>query len=143
MVSPWVESGSVYNDEYRHTSLIATLTKTWGLGEPFSQRDASARTFEHVFTLDVPRDVKTWATVKALPVPAWTMDHNIVSRGLSTLGEATGHGLIAKAREMEMKLPVELDNPGTALTPRAIVDVLRAIASHFFPLLAGGVKDLG
>jgi phospholipase C len=31
LVSPWVESGSVYNEEYRHTSLIATLRKKWGL----------------------------------------------------------------------------------------------------------------
>ena len=27
LVSPWVEPGSVYNDEYRHTSLIATLRR--------------------------------------------------------------------------------------------------------------------
>jgi phospholipase C len=27
IVSPWVEPGSVYNEEYRHTSLIATLRK--------------------------------------------------------------------------------------------------------------------
>ena len=46
LVSPWVESGSVYNDEYRHTSLIATLRKAWGLGDPLTQRDASARTFD-------------------------------------------------------------------------------------------------
>ena len=32
IVSPWVEPGSVYNEEYRHTSLIATLRKMWGLG---------------------------------------------------------------------------------------------------------------
>ena len=50
MVSPWVEPGSVYNEEFRHTSLIATLRKTWNLGDPFTQRDASARTFEHVFS---------------------------------------------------------------------------------------------
>ena len=50
MVSPWVEPGSVYNEEYRHTSLIATLRKTWGLGEAFTGRDASARTFDHVFS---------------------------------------------------------------------------------------------
>jgi phospholipase C len=31
IVSPWVEPGSVYNEEYRHTSLIATLRKAWGL----------------------------------------------------------------------------------------------------------------
>ena len=34
IVSPWVEPGSVYNEEYRHTSLIATLRKAWDLGEP-------------------------------------------------------------------------------------------------------------
>jgi subtilase family serine protease len=49
-VSPWVEPGSVYNEEYRHTSLIATLRKAWDLGQAFTQRDASARTFDHIFT---------------------------------------------------------------------------------------------
>jgi phospholipase C len=44
VVSPWVEPGSVYNEEYRHTSLIATLRKAWDLGAPFTQRDASSRT---------------------------------------------------------------------------------------------------
>jgi hypothetical protein len=49
MVSPWVEPGSVYNQEYRHTSLIATLRKVWDLSDAFTQRDASARTFDDVF----------------------------------------------------------------------------------------------
>jgi phospholipase C len=48
IASPWVESGSVYNEEYLHTSLIATLRKTWDLGEAFTRRDASARTFDGV-----------------------------------------------------------------------------------------------
>ena len=30
IVSPWVEPGSVYNEEYRHTSLIATLAQGVG-----------------------------------------------------------------------------------------------------------------
>src|SRR5215467_11174852 len=83
MVSPWVESGAVYNDEYRHTSLIATLRKTWGLGEAFSQRDASARTFDHLFSLDAPRDPTSWATPVARPVPEWTMDDEVVGQALS------------------------------------------------------------
>ena len=74
IVSPWVEPGSVYNQEYRHTSLIATLRKTWGLGQPFTQRDASARTFDHVFSRATPRDPQTWAAPSAHPVPSWTMD---------------------------------------------------------------------
>jgi phospholipase C len=137
IVSPWVESGSVYNEEYSHTSLIATLRKNWGLGEAFTQRDASARTFDHVFSLDSPRDPKTWVTVRAQPVPEWTLDPEVVGKGLSALGKGMGHGLIAKAREMEVKLPAELNDPGTALTPKLIVGVIRDVAAHFFPLLAG------
>src|SRR5215470_7566064 len=64
LVSPWVAQGSVFNDEYRHTSLIATLRKSWDLGDAFSQRDASARTFEDLFALDEPRDPETWAAPK-------------------------------------------------------------------------------
>src|SRR4249920_1857603 len=107
LVSPWVEPGSVYNEEYRHTSLIATLRKTWGLGEPFTQRDASARTFDHVFSLATPRDPKTWAAAKARPVPGWTMDPEGVGQGLSTLGKGIGPAMIAKAREMGVQLPAE------------------------------------
>ena len=53
IVSPWVESGSVYNEEYRHTSLIATLRKLGDRGR-VHPADATAPTFDHVFTLDTP-----------------------------------------------------------------------------------------
>jgi phospholipase C len=143
LVSPWVEPGSVYNEEYRHTSLIATLRKTWGLGEPFTQRDASARTFDHLLSLAAPRDPKTWATIKALPVPAWTMDPEVVGKGLSALGKGMGPAIIARAREMGVQLPAELNDPGAELSPSHIVGVLREVAGHFFPLLAQDTKDPG
>ena len=135
VVSPWVEPGSVYNEEYRHTSLIATLRKVWGLGEPFTQRDAASRPFDGVFALQTPRDPEGWAVIKALPVPDWTMDPDVVGRGLSTLGKGIGHGLITRAREMALKLPAALDDPNAPLTPRLIVDGIKDVASHFFPLL--------
>jgi phospholipase C len=140
IVSPWVESGAVHNDEFRHTSLIATLRKIWGLGAAFTARDASARTFEHIFSLDTPRDPTTWATVEARPVPEWTMDLEVVGRALSTLGKGMGPTLIAKAKEMGVELPAELDAPDAALTAPLIVPFLRDIAGHFFPLLAGHPK---
>jgi phospholipase C len=142
MVSPWVESGAVYNDEYRHTSLIATLRKVWGLGEPFTQRDAAAHTFEGIFTRQTPRDPETWADITALPVPDWTMDPDTISKGLSTLGRGMAHGLIARAREMAVKLPAEFNDPDASLTPRLIVGGIKDVASHFFPLLADDAKDL-
>ena len=86
-VSPWVEPGSVYNQEYRHTSLIATLRKTWHLGQAFTQRDAAARTFDHIFTRETPRDPQTWATVAAQPVPAWAIDYQTMGKALGYLGK--------------------------------------------------------
>src|SRR5262245_14659619 len=113
IVSPWVESGAVYNEEYRHTSLIATLRKVWGLGAPFTQRDAAARTFDHVFSRATPRDPETWVTVNAQPVPEWTLDLDEVGKGLSSLGITIGPGLISKAKELGVELPAESDDPAT------------------------------
>jgi phospholipase C len=136
VVSPWVEPGSVYNEEYRHTSLIATLRQEWGLGDAFTGRDASARTFEHVFSRATPRDPSAWAAVTALPVPEWTMDPAVVGQALSTLGKGMAPALIAKAKVMGIPLPPELSEPGATLPPEQIVDVLRQIGGHIFPLLA-------
>ena len=136
IVSPWVEPGSVYNEEYRHTSLIATLRKVWGLGDAFTRRDAAARTFDHVFSLATPRDPQTWATLTMRPVPEWTMDLQVVGQALSTLGKGVGPALIAKAKELGVPLPAELTEPGADLPPGQIIGVLRQVAGHFFPLLA-------
>lgn len=136
LVSPWVEPGSVYNDEYRHTSLIATLRKVWGLGDAFTQRDAAARTFDHLLSRDTPRDPQDWATHTALPVPEWSMDLEVVGQALSGLGKAAAPALIGRARELGLPLPPELDEPGGELEPRHIIPVLRQISVHFFPRLA-------
>src|SRR6478736_380311 len=136
LVSPWVPQGSVFNDEYRHTSLIATLRKVWSLGDPLTQRDASARTFDDLFTLDKPRDPETWATITAHPVPSWHLDEEALGNALSRLGNSMGRGLIEHARELGLELPPELDDPNAEVTPQLIIDVFRQVAGHYFPLLA-------
>ena len=137
VVSPWVESGSVYNEEYRHTSLIATLRTTWGLGDALSQRDASARTFDHVFTRETPRNPDTWTTVEPQPVPEWAIDYKLIDKALSGLGKTVGPGIIEHAKEMGvMNLPPQLADPNAQLTPRVIMEVLRDVAWHYFPQLA-------
>ena len=96
LVSPWVEPGAVYNEEYRHTSLIATLRKAWNLGEAFTQRDAAARTFDHVFTRGLARDPEV-GHLRCPPVPEWTMDPRSWAKP-SAASESRGPGLIEKAR---------------------------------------------
>ncbi len=136
LVSPWVPQGSVFNDEYRHTSLIATLRKCWSLGEALTERDAAARTFDDLFTLDEPRDPETWATFTALPVPSWHRDDEALGKALSGLGKGMGQGLIEHARALGVQLPPQLDDPSAELTPQLIVEVLRDVSWHFFPRLA-------
>jgi phospholipase C len=141
IVSPWVEPGSVYNQEYRHTSLIATLRKTWGLGEAFTQRDASARPFDHVFSLAAPRDPATWVAPTPHPVPEWTADPEVIGQALSSLGKGLVPAILARAQQMGVSLPADITDPGADLPPGRIVGVLRDIASRFFPLLAGDAED--
>jgi len=136
IVSPWIEPGSVYNEEHRHSSLIATLRRSWGLGEPFTQRDASARTFDHVFSRVTPRDPETWISPTPRPVPAWTMDPEVVGKGLSALGKGIGPAIIAQAKQMGVRLPAGLNDPEAGIPPRLIVESLREIAGNFFPRLA-------
>ena len=131
----------MYNEEYRHTSLIATLRKAWDLGAPFTQRDASARTFDHVFSRDTPRDPAAWATPRPRPVPEWTADPELIGKSLSGLGKTVGPALITKARAMGVRLPPELDEPNAELTPELIIRSLRDIAGHLFPRLAAEGLD--
>jgi phospholipase C len=135
LVSPWIPQGSVFDDEYRHTSLIATLRKRWSLGEPLTRRDASARTFDDLFTLDEPRDPQSWATVAAHPVPAWQLDEDALNKGLSGLGKTIAPGVIAHARELGVDVPAQGDGSAD-LTPAAILGLLKQAALHYFPKLA-------
>jgi phospholipase C len=137
-VSPWVEPGSVFNDEYRHTSLIATLRKAWDLGPPFTGRDASARTFDHVFTRDIPGQPETWVPLAAQPVPDWTTDPEVVGRAISNLGTHIATGLIAFAKARRAPLPPQVADPATELTPALLAEVIRDVSRHFFPQLANG-----
>jgi hypothetical protein len=47
------------------------------------------------------------------------------------------------ARQMGVPLPAEVNDPQADLPPGRIVGVLREIAGHFFPLLAGEPKNPG
>ena len=136
LVSPWVEPGTVVNEEYRHASLIATLREHWDLGPAFSRRDESARTFKQVFTRAEPRDPATWVDPQPHPVPAWTLDPEVVGRGLSTLGKGIIPALITKAQELGVPLPPEARGPDPDLPSDQLLAVLRGIAHRFFPGLA-------
>ncbi|HYP52796.1 MAG TPA: alkaline phosphatase family protein [Pyrinomonadaceae bacterium] len=72
IASPWVKAGRVDSTRYQHTSVLATLKKMFGWNEFLTKRDASANTFEHLFSeLDAPR-ADTPATLPRAPLPQVT-----------------------------------------------------------------------
>ncbi len=136
IVSPWVESGSVYNEEHRHTSMIATLRKLWSLGDPFTDRDAIANPFDYVFSRETPRKPSEWAEITALPVPEYHVDWPHTNHSLSTLGKAVTPSVVSTLKSMNYDLPPQVDSPDFMLTPQSVWSVVELFSWELFPTLA-------
>ena len=134
IVSPWVPSGTVCTDEYRHTSMLATLREAWNLGEPFTARDAAAPSFEKVLSLEAPRPPETWPDVDPLPVPLFQAENVQAMRALGTLGRHLCHGLYEHARH-DKDLPDPPDSD-PKVSPALAIDFAEHLGSRLFPRLA-------
>jgi phospholipase C len=136
IVSPWVEEGLVITDEYRHTSMIATLREVWGLGAPFTGRDAVARTFQHVLNLEVPRHPDTWPSPTAPKVPDFQAERVEAGEALCTLGKHLCHGLLHHARQLAMTVPPAPADPDAEVSPELALDIVHWIGKRLFPALS-------
>jgi phospholipase C len=135
MVSPWLPENTVVSEEYRHTSVIATLRKVWGLGElPLSRRDGSARTFEHLFSLENPRDPAEWPSVENLVPAEAAVDPFTFRTSLGSLGRHLVHGLAHLYREDRDVDPDEFD-PEVEVPQQVFVEAARRFGGHFFTRL--------
>jgi phospholipase C len=139
IVSPWVDEGIVINDEHRHTSMIATLSKVWDLGDAFTGRDAGAAPFDHLLSRETPRDPATWPDVKPLPVAQFHMDMVQMGKALSVLGKTAGSGLLEHAKQSGITIPPELTDPNAHPSTEQVIAALRSIAAQVFPRLAAPV----
>ena len=99
------------NDEYRHTSLLSTLRKVWDLGDPFSDRDAAARTFDHLLSRESPRDPGSWPDVHPRPVPEWQLTKVELGQALSPLGKAIGPGMVEHAKQAGLPVGLQVVGP--------------------------------
>ncbi len=135
LVSPWVPEGSLVGDEYRHTSMIATLRKVWRLGDaPLTSRDGAARTFEHLFSLDEPRNPSTWPDV---PVEgeADTAAPFTFRSSLGSLGRHLVHGMSHLSRAAGHDVDPSQFDPDIEVPQQVFVDAARVFGGHFFTQL--------
>ena len=135
VISPWVAEGEVFNEEHRHTSLIATLREQWGLGDPLTARDAAARTFSHVFTLGTPRDPRTWPVADPRPVPEYVQDALALGQALSTLGKAAFNGIRAYAEQNSIQIEGLPADPNAEIPPEQALRIVHNFLAIQFPLL--------
>ncbi len=136
IISPWVEQGSVFTDEYRHTSMIATLREVWDLGDPFTGRDAAAKTFHHAFTLTTPRDPASWPAVSPLPVATFQAERVAAGEALGVLGKHVCHGLIAHAGHLGIPMRPEHTAAGAEISPTLALELVSRIGARLFPKLS-------
>lgn len=132
-ISAWIPERTVITEEHRATSLLATMRKRWDLGAPFTERDASARPFDDIFTLTEPRDADSWPDITPLPVPPmdeamFPLDAPLGLLGQALLGAVAGYGV-----EFGIDVP-ELDP--SKLTGREAIAAATDILAKLFPLLA-------
>ena len=142
LVSPWVDEGTVATEEYRHTSLLATLRARWDLGEPFTRRDASAATFHHLFSRDRPRPPADWPRPGPPGGPEDLQQAATMEQSLSSLGRHMVHGMAHVARDHGVGHHDDPDafDPAcdaNVVVPQAVfLGAARVFGDHFFTQLA-------
>ena len=99
-ISPWIAERTVVSEPYRHTSLIRTMRKRWGLGQPLTARDADAPDIAPVLSREQPRAPEEWPDVAPQPVPEF--EENLVPREapLSDLAKAVFHAYLALVKAL-------------------------------------------
>ena len=134
-VSAWIDAGTVVNAEFRATSVIRTLRERWSLGEPLTQRDATASDLSSVLTRATPRRPEEWPEVTALPLGIAAEAVEWFDRPLAALGR----DLFAAALAHEAFVtgtPARADP--TTVTHREAEALMRGFRAATFPGVLGG-----
>ena len=104
-ISAWIPERTVVNDEFRATSLLATMRQRFNLGQPLSARDASARSFADIFTLTSPRAQEDWPQVTPRAVPEMHESLTPLDAPLGLLGKSLLLAVLAFAQGLGKTVP--------------------------------------
>jgi phospholipase C len=130
-ISAWIPERIVINDEYRATSLLATMRERFNLGAPFTAREASAPSFSHIFTLDSPRAQEDWPEITPRPVPDMPESVVPLDAPLGLLGRSLLFSALAMAQRGGLTVPdIKQDDP---VTGAQAVAIAHEILGDVFP----------
>jgi phospholipase C len=100
LISPYVGRGSVIHAEHRHTSILRTVRRRFGIHESLSAREDSARSFEMAFSLSKPRSDTPMKLPRVKLPTAPPVDHHAhpANQRLDTLQKEIVAGVAAVTR---------------------------------------------
>ncbi len=134
-ISAWVDEGTVVNEEYRHTSVVRTLRERWALGDPLTQRDASARDIAPVLSRTAPRPRDQWPQVAPRHLSFLERAEEEFFRPLGCLeNNIVGEALAHEARMKNASSAGDLEKMGV----KEAKTHLKRIRDDMFPGIAGG-----
>jgi phospholipase C len=144
IASPWVKAGRVDSTRYQHTSILATVKKMFGWDDFLTKRDASANTFEHLFSeLDAPRS----DTPQKLPraaLPKITADTDSPEHPANHPLDTIQQGILMKAYHLTQGSHPEGPSPDDLPTTQGEVsDFIRARYARHFGYPSKAVKKKG
>jgi phospholipase C len=137
-ISAWIPERTVVTEEYRATSLLATMRERWNLGAPLTARDASARSFASVHSLSKPRAQEDWPDVVARPVPKGSDSVVPLDAPLGILGKALFAAVLSLGRGMGVPVP-EID-PKQPINGAQAIAITGEILGDLFPGLREGTS---
>ena len=132
-VSAWIPERTVVTDEYRASSMLATMREHWNLGAPFTDRDGSARSFGNIFTLSKPRAQEDWPDIVAQPVPPMKEGLVPLDAPIGLLGKAVFFGILSLGKGFGAKVPDF--KPTDTITGEQMMTVGHEVLGEVFPLL--------
>ncbi len=135
-VSAWIPEHTVVTDKHRATSLLATMRTRWNLGAPLTQRDASARPFNDIFTLATPREAHDWPEIIPKPVPPMPDSIFPLDAPLGMLGQALVGAVMSYGTEFGVPIPKLPE--GTTMTGAKAIELSTEVLGELFPLLREG-----
>jgi hypothetical protein len=123
----------MHADEFRATSLLATMRGHWNLGAPFSGREATARSFADIFTLETPRASEDWPDIIARPMPRMPDSLVALDAPLGLLGKTLLSSVLSMAQMFGK--PVPAIDPNATMTGSEAIAIGHEVLGEIFPAM--------
>lgn len=144
IASPWVKAGRVDSTQYQHTSILATVKKLFGWDQFLTKRDASAKTFEHLFAelsaprTDTPQTLPRVDVTQAAVAAASATD---ITNPANQPLDQTQQAVLMKAYYLTQSSHPDGPTPDDLPTTQGEAsDFIRARYAKHFSYLAGSAK---